>query len=51
MWSSPTPQGFDYRQYGESSRSLADFEGIALITVRRNTKKRRKTRQMPGDSS
>jgi hypothetical protein len=51
MWSSPTPQGFDYRQYGESNRSLADFEGIALVTVKRNTKKRRKSGQTSRDSS
>jgi CRISPR-associated protein Cas2 len=51
MWSSPTPQGFDYRQYGESNRALADFEGIALVTVKRDTKKRGKSGQMPRDSS
>lgn len=51
MWSSPTPQGFDSRQYGESNRTLVDFEGIALITVKRNTKKRRKSEKKFRDSS
>jgi len=51
MWSSPTPQGFDYRQYGESNRAFADFEGIALVTVKKNTKKRSKSEQMSRDSS
>jgi CRISPR-associated protein Cas1 len=31
VWSSPTPQGFSYRQYGTSSRHMVDFEGMALI--------------------
>ena len=51
VWSSPTPQGFDYRQYGESNRTLTDFEGIALVTVKRNTKKRRKREKTSPDSS
>src|SRR5438270_9277313 len=31
IWSSRTPQGFMYREYGESKRHLEDFEGIALV--------------------
>jgi CRISPR-associated protein Cas2 len=39
IWSTPNPQGFDYRQYGDSHRRLVDFEGLALMT---NAKKHRK---------
>jgi hypothetical protein len=33
IWSSPTPQGFLYRQYGASKRQLEDFEGVALVRL------------------
>ena len=33
IWSSPTPQGYLYRQYGESKRELQDFDGLALVTT------------------
>jgi CRISPR-associated protein Cas2 len=32
LWSAPNPQGFDFRQYGESKRLLNDFEGLGLVT-------------------
>ena len=41
LWSTPTPQGFDYRQYGDSKRQLVDFEGIALVTVKTNRRKKK----------
>lgn len=50
IWSSPTPQGFDYRQYGGSKRELKDYEGLALVTVKKNTKKSRKTEQKSRNS-
>ena len=31
IWSSRGPQGFVYRQHGESTRTLEDFDGIALV--------------------
>jgi hypothetical protein len=43
VWSSPTPQGFSYRQYGTSTRQLVDFEGIALIVRERKVKKKKKS--------
>ena len=33
IWSSPTPQGFQFRQYGKSRRMLVDREGLALIAI------------------
>jgi CRISPR-associated protein Cas2 len=33
IWSAPTPQGFSYRQYGESKRQLLDYEGVALVRL------------------
>jgi hypothetical protein len=41
IWSSPNPQGFDYRQYGTSKRELRDFEGIALVTIKTTRKKKK----------
>ena len=41
LWSARHPRGFDYRQYGESARMLADFEGLALVSIRRSNKKTR----------
>ena len=39
IWSSRHPRGFEYRQYGDSTRTLQDFEGLALVTLRRPNKK------------
>ena len=39
VWSAPTPQGFLYRQYGSGKRELADFEGLALVVVKKRTVK------------
>jgi hypothetical protein len=39
VWTANTPQGFAWRQYGTSNRQLTDFEGLALVTVSRRTKK------------
>lgn len=33
IWSSPSPQGFQYRQYGSAKRMLVDREGLALVTL------------------
>ena len=33
IWSSPTLQGFQFRQYGKSRRMLVDREGLALIAI------------------
>ena len=51
LWSSPSPQGFVFRQYGESKQTLADFEGLALVTsVKKSRKKRAATVQNPSES-
>jgi CRISPR-associated endoribonuclease Cas2 subtype I-E len=42
LWSnSRQPCGFEYRQYGTSPRMLDDFEGLALVTLRRPNRKTR----------
>ena len=33
IWSSRGPQGFVYRQHGDSTRRLEDFDGIALVVT------------------
>ena len=33
VWSDRNPQGFTYRQVGDHTRRLADFEGLGLVTV------------------
>jgi CRISPR-associated protein (Cas_Cas2CT1978) len=40
VWSSPTPQGFMYREYGESKRQMVDFEGIALVVIKKKPRKK-----------
>src|SRR5712692_11870472 len=42
IWSSRGPQGFTYREHGESKRRLEDFEGIALVVTKPKTKRSRK---------
>ena len=34
VWSSPVPQGLQFRQYGESRRTLVDMEGFVLIRIK-----------------
>jgi len=38
VWSDKNPQGFSYRQCGESNREFVDFEGLSLIRVSPATK-------------
>jgi len=33
IWTDQNPQGFSYRQLGNSERSIVDFEGIALVRL------------------
>jgi hypothetical protein len=33
IWSCRSPQGFAYREYGESKRRIEDFDGIALVVT------------------
>src|SRR4051794_33026789 len=49
LWSARTPQGWTFRQAGHSTRMLQDFEGLALVTIEKSTKKNRKVaaRQRP----
>ena len=35
LWTDKNPQGFSYRHFGARERTLADFEGLALVTVER----------------
>jgi hypothetical protein len=46
IWSNRGPQGFAYRQYGESKRRMEDFDGIALVvTARKPTRAQKNTEQ------
>jgi hypothetical protein len=42
LWSARHPQGYEYRQYGESKQMFDDFEGLGLITLRKQARKNRK---------
>ena len=33
LWSARNPQGWSFRQVGQSKRMLHDFEGLALVTI------------------
>ena len=33
IWTGQNPQGFSYRQQGESERKFIDFEGLHLIKI------------------
>jgi len=48
IWSSPTPQGFSYRQHGEGARTLVDFDGLALVRFK---KKRRRKKEVDGQTN
>jgi CRISPR-associated protein Cas2 len=48
IWSSRTPQGFTYREYGESNRRLEDFEGIALVVTKPKTKRKQANSEQKG---
>ena len=48
LWSSRLPRGFEYRQYGESARMLEDFEGLALVTLRKANRKTRMVERRKG---
>ena len=52
LWTSRHPQGYEYRQYGDSKRMLSDFEGLGLATIRRTRKRNRKAagRHLPNSS-
>jgi hypothetical protein len=56
LWSSRHARGFDYRQYGESTHMLVDFDGLALAVIRRENRKsvlvnrRTKSRKQPNVS-
>ena len=41
IWSYPCPQGYRYRQFGDSDRELVDHEGLALV-LRKGKKAPRK---------
>ena len=38
VWTDQNPQGFSYRQHGESERKFIDFEGLPLIKITRPSK-------------
>jgi len=46
LWSSRHPQGYEYRQYGDSKRMLTDFEDLGLVSIRKQTKKNRKAARL-----
>jgi hypothetical protein len=39
IWTSRNEQGYDFRQHGTADRELADFEGLALVSIFRRPKK------------
>ena len=41
VWTDKNPQGFSYRQFGTRERELADFEGVALVKIRRPSAEKR----------
>jgi CRISPR-associated protein Cas2 len=51
LWSSRHPQGYEYRQYGDSKRMLTDFEDLGLVTIRKQTKKNRKAARIKAPNS
>jgi CRISPR-associated protein Cas2 len=51
LWSSRHPQGYDYRQHGNSKRMLTDFEGLGLLTIRKQTRKNRKAAWLGNQNS
>jgi CRISPR-associated protein Cas2 len=51
LWSSRHPQGYEYRQYGDSKRMLTDFDELGLVTIRKQTRKNRKAARMNGSDS
>ena len=48
IWSTRGPQGFEYREHGDSKRHLEDFEGIALVVTKPKSKRGRKTSEQIG---
>ena len=51
LWSSRHPQGYEFRQYGDSKRMLTDFEELGLVTIRKQTKKNRKAARIKDPNS
>jgi CRISPR-associated protein Cas2 len=39
IWSSPVPQGLQFRQYGTSKRMIVDLEGFLLVCVKKNSRR------------
>ena len=35
IWTDQNPQGFSYRQFGNTERMLIDLEGISLVKIRK----------------
>lgn len=35
LWTDKNPQGFSYRQTGNSDRTFVEFEGLMLVSVRK----------------
>src|SRR5579883_1392399 len=47
IWTSRNEQGFEYRQLGNSTRTVLDHEGIALVTTIKPPKKPSKSNNSP----
>jgi CRISPR-associated protein (Cas_Cas2CT1978) len=47
VWSTNSPQGFAFRQYGTSKRELVDYEGLALVSVKKNSNKKANPGETP----
>ena len=35
IWTDNNAQGFSYRRFGDTERTLVDFEGVSLVSIRR----------------
>ena len=41
IWAVRTEQGFEYRQYGASDRTILDYGGLALVTTYKPPKQKK----------
>ena len=43
IWAVRSEQGYDYRQYGSSDRTILDYGGLALVTTYKPPKKKKES--------
>ena len=47
IWTARNEQGYEFRQHGNSKRSITDFEGLALVTTFKPPKKQKGSKTPP----